>query len=214
MTLRRNILALQQHRRKVESEPDTPIVTIPSEYQQVEYIESKGGQYIDTGYTIQFSDIELNAILEWSKLNNERQLTGGDNVQWIGINGNKWDLGSTNGTVATNVRYDCRLQVTYGSDGKYATLYVNDNTMVSYSGAATAIQRNRHTIFGLRTVYGVQYNCYCKMFSYSIKDGGELRFNGIPCYRKSDNKPGMYDTVRGIFLTNGGTGEFTVGPVI
>lgn len=33
----------------------------------------------------------------------------------------------------------------------------------------------------------------------------------IPCYRKSDNVIGMYDTVRHIFLTNAGSGSFTKG---
>lgn len=36
----------------------------------------------------------------------------------------------------------------------------------------------------------------------------------IPCKRKSDNKPGMYDTINRRFLTNIGTGEFTCGPNI
>lgn len=35
-----------------------------------------------------------------------------------------------------------------------------------------------------------------------------------PCYRKSDNKPGMYDIVSGQFFTNQGTGEFLTGPVV
>jgi len=34
----------------------------------------------------------------------------------------------------------------------------------------------------------------------------------VPCYRKSDNKPGMYDKVHNTFYTNVGTGDFTVGP--
>ena len=33
----------------------------------------------------------------------------------------------------------------------------------------------------------------------------------IPCYRKSDNEPGMFDLVTNTFFTNAGTGEFTVG---
>ncbi len=33
----------------------------------------------------------------------------------------------------------------------------------------------------------------------------------IPCYRKTDNKPGMYDLVSNTFYTNSGSGEFTVG---
>lgn len=36
-------------------------------------------------------------------------------------------------------------------------------------------------------------------------------FNGIPCYRKIDNKIGLYDLVEGIFYTNQGTGNFSKG---
>lgn len=40
-------------------------------------------------------------------------------------------------------------------------------------------------------------------------------FNLIPVYRKSDSKPGLYDTVNDIFYTNQGSGEFVVGdPVV
>jgi len=35
-----------------------------------------------------------------------------------------------------------------------------------------------------------------------------------PCYRKSDNKPGMYDLTNGVFYTNAGSGEFIYGPII
>ena len=40
----------------------------------------------------------------------------------------------------------------------------------------------------------------------------ELIKQFIPCYRKSDNKPGMYDTVNSVFVTKSGSGsEFVVG---
>ena len=38
-----------------------------------------------------------------------------------------------------------------------------------------------------------------------------LERNFIPCYRKSDNKPGMYDLVTNTFYTNIGTGDFIIG---
>ncbi len=34
----------------------------------------------------------------------------------------------------------------------------------------------------------------------------------IPCYRKSDNEPGMYDLLGNAFYTNTGSGAFEVGP--
>ena len=48
---------------------------------------------------------------------------------------------------------------------------------------------------------------YVKVFNRN----DELMTDLIPCYRKSDNEPGMYDTVTGTFYTNSGTGSFTVG---
>jgi hypothetical protein len=47
-------------------------------------------------------------------------------------------------------------------------------------------------------------------FKYYDKND-ELICNLVPCYRKSDSVIGMYDLVRGIFLTNAGAGTFTKG---
>jgi len=41
---------------------------------------------------------------------------------------------------------------------------------------------------------------------------GVLIRDFIPCYRKSDDKPGYYDIVNNTFYTNAGTGEFVLGP--
>lgn len=53
-------------------------------------------------------------------------------------------------------------------------------------------------------------NKSAKTFSSKIWKNGTLIQNLIPCIRKSDNKPGMYDTVSKTFYTNAGTGEFIV----
>lgn len=47
-----------------------------------------------------------------------------------------------------------------------------------------------------------------KIKSCSITINNDIVRNFIPCYRKSDNKPGLYDTVTKEFYTNQGTGEF------
>ena len=41
-----------------------------------------------------------------------------------------------------------------------------------------------------------------------------LAYNLIPCYRKSDNAIGMYDTVSKTFYGNSGTGTFEKGPEV
>ena len=49
-----------------------------------------------------------------------------------------------------------------------------------------------------------------KLFSLEMGKQNQIVRNLVPCVRKSDNKPGMYDTVSHTFYTNAGTGEFIV----
>lgn len=53
-------------------------------------------------------------------------------------------------------------------------------------------------------------NKSAKTFSSKIWQNGTLIRNLVPCVRKSDSKPGMYDTVTKTFYTNAGTDEFIV----
>ena len=50
-----------------------------------------------------------------------------------------------------------------------------------------------------------------KMYNLKIYQANKLTNEYIPCYRKTDNKAGLYDLVNGKFYTNDGTGEFILG---
>lgn len=51
-------------------------------------------------------------------------------------------------------------------------------------------------------------------YRFKIWDDGTLVRDFIPVYRKSDNKPGLYDLVNGVFYSNEATSgsDFTAGP--
>ena len=49
------------------------------------------------------------------------------------------------------------------------------------------------------------------IYYFKIWDNNKLVRNFVPCYRKKDNKAGMYDTVTKQFFTNSGAGEFLTG---
>ena len=49
-----------------------------------------------------------------------------------------------------------------------------------------------------------------KWYYFKIFDNGRLIRNYVPCYRKSDNKVGFYDTVHGTFNPSTGTVQFTL----
>ena len=57
--------------------------------------------------------------------------------------------------------------------------------------------------------YGTRF--FGRVYYAKIWDNDALVRNLIPCYRKTDNAVGMYDTVNGVFYTNQGTGEFLKG---
>lgn len=50
-----------------------------------------------------------------------------------------------------------------------------------------------------------------KLYYIRIYEQDELKFNLIPCKRKSDDVYGMYDIVNKVFYYNLGTGSFTIG---
>lgn len=61
---------------------------------------------------------------------------------------------------------------------------------------------------------GVTYKAYEKVYGAKYYLDGVLVRNFIPCIRKSDNKPGMYDLVNNQFYVNQGTEEFLIGEKI
>ena len=52
------------------------------------------------------------------------------------------------------------------------------------------------------------------IYSFKAYQGNELIYDLVPCYRKNDLKPGMYDFANDYFYTNAGSGEFYKGPDI
>ena len=53
-----------------------------------------------------------------------------------------------------------------------------------------------------------------KLYQFVAESNGIPIANFIPCYRKSDFKPGMYDLISKTFFINAGSGEFVIGPEI
>ena len=52
---------------------------------------------------------------------------------------------------------------------------------------------------------------YGNFYYAKFWDNGALVRDFVPCVRKSDNKPGLYDRANGVFYANNGSGEFGVG---
>lgn len=185
-----------------------------SEYQQVEYLEGSGNQYIDTGYKhSQNTEYEVEFMYNYlqgqsngfvlgsriSSLNQNLSFTVDPNGFFIGTGSSYNSFGVSS---KVNIKYKAKRTKTNVVYNNITYDCVNNMNIVStYNVSLFACNENGTNI---RFLKGRIYSC-------KFSENNILIRNFIPCYRKSDNIAGMYDTVNNTFYTNAGTGNFTVG---
>lgn len=192
--------------------------SLPEEYQQAEYLEGTGTQHIKLNYTVTAND-KVEYTISYSKFKN-------NDYQWF-IGNRQGDINWLSGARASN--YEC-----FWSS---STSYVTGSALVLNKVITNSVDFSSGTFYysggsgTFTTITPSQYGMYvfignyspgassttctlCKCFNLKIYTGTTIKVNLIPCYRKSDGKPGMYDTVNRIFYTNAGSGEFILGPTI
>ena len=179
--------------------------SLPYGYQHVEYLQSSGTQYINTGITPDRVNHSYRWILH---MNNSvcGNSMGAFNNMFIGHNASGYRIGGSSSVAYTD---GTGLHIDYTmAQGGARTAKINS---VSVTGTnATA----NNTIYIFAVSGTTQTYTTGKLYSSKIYRDGALMQNLIPARRLSDNVLGMYDTVTGTFLTNAGTGTFTAGAVV
>ena len=201
---------------------------LPDGYQEAEYLESSGTQYIDTGFA-------------FSRSGANRLTTEFDIVYMTLPNSHNPSLvgGLTNGTEphyafplfrpsGDTAVYAYSASAAYISDFAIGTKYsaiINDANhkiyhddvelaTIDFSTASNPTQT--FCLFAARVVGGSEtagYLANARIYSFIVKNNStnEILKNLVPCYRISDSVAGMIDLVSNTFLTNSGTGTFVVG---
>lgn len=188
---------------------DVSYVSLPEDYTQVEYIESTGTQYIDTGFIPNNNtSIELSIVNKGT--NNSCLFCAREDLKQ-----NTYTAFILSGI---NLRTDYNTSQTtimnVNINEKY--IYKQDKNQVYVNGELkqtltnTEFNSNSNMYLLASHKKGVSLDNYASFELYYCKiwDNGTLVRNMIPCYRNSDNKVGMYDMVNDVFYTNAGTGEF------
>ena len=191
--------------------------TLP--YQQLEYIQSTGAQYIDTGIKI---NTGYKAFIDLKLVNS------GANYYIIGGMSPyvRSYLGAYNNTTLLGVNSDVNSSINLQNDTKYnIEVYTKSgNGYLILNNDITATTNNTYTslsdinIFLFTENYNnagtlgvMKGNIYsCKIYNSS----NELVRDFIPVIRKSDNEICVYDKVSQQFFTNAGLGSFVAGEEI
>ena len=212
---------------------DKKLVRLPKEYQQVDYIESTGTQYIDTnikqnnvkGYELKYkvtgikqshSGYQLDGVLGVNS-------TGADTKVWFSYNKTEntgktgiyllYNSASPNSANSPTVDLDSYYSTTHKVFVVNGSVYYNNQLIKKIENYATSSSNKNLFIFA---VNNDSSHFYSKIKLYGVKfynDTSEVIADYIPCYRKSDGEIGLYDLISNKFLTNSGTGEFIKGNI-
>lgn len=185
---------------------------LPSGYTQVEYIESSGTQYVDTGIvpnqdTRIVMDVQLTST-ETRHLYGARTSTSA-NLFFAACTGStkiRVDYGTTKNTHNVDSVLN-RLTLDASKNGGFV-----GNTSSTFT-SATFSPDIPMALFASNTAGAIvedTYKAKMKLFSCQIYDNGTLVRDYVPCTNASGTA-GLYDIVNGVFYTNAGTGTFIVG---
>ena len=198
---------------------------LPDGYTELQYIESTGTQYIDTGIK-SASTIKAEFVVD-------RPISPASGSVWVPM-----------GTTLDNNGQFSIFESTNGSGDKYVALtygVVNGST-VDASAGATAFAQSKFVLDGgvltidngvktitppqAGTTFSTQNDIWLflrpntnvgvgvKMYYCKLWDNGTLVRDFVPA-KDASGVVGMFDTVSGTFFTNAGTGEFIAGdPVV
>lgn len=186
---------------------------LPSAYQEVDYIESSGTQYIDTGMKLtENSGVELkisNLTFGNRKLFGSRTSATSNNFSVISTSSNivcDFYNYSVNRLTTNTPITD---PITISMNNQKLSLNTNEQVVSSYNSFTTP--GNAYIFNGAGSFPTGYTNASMRLYYCRLYDNGNLVKNLIPCYRKSDNVVGLYDIVNDEFIQNAGTGTFTYG---
>lgn len=180
---------------------------LDSSYQELEYITAGNGPYIQIAYnTNNITKIEFRAkfyanqnfVVFGNGPSNSNSYAGcrlfrSGTTTYCGHNTNRTQLTATYPTEFINCSVE-KTKYAIGSNS-YTLSYVGNTTSQYISFFKDKDFSN-----------GKLSLAYMKLYSST-----GLTYNLIPCYRKSDNAIGMYDTISKKFYGNSGTGTFEKG---
>ena len=200
---------------------------IPSEYQQVEYLEAQKQQYFWSDVEIQ-DGLTVDAIQSFNA--RDTYLIGGyasanqaSRTSFNGYYSGRIQGGYPSGYYLAGSGLSGNNEAVYHvvtthKDGN-RTIYVDDS-LINQATGSTGISSTgeKCAVFGQRKMEApgteaVTYPYSGRVYSLKVYKEDTLLADYIPCYRKSDNKPGMYDLVLNKFYYSESGTDFITGPI-
>lgn len=195
---------------------------VPSEYTKLEYIDTDGESWIDTGITptattLQF-DYKMQILQqEYVSLFGAVAATApryGFRVYYQPAGGTTNQLNWQSGSFVEPqyVTWNDVLQGTVIATQGVSVFSTINGTTKTYSSSAIDLTQSDTMFLGTTHLGTTSGRAPTRIWSFKITKDGTVVRDFVPAKRNSDNVVGMYDTVSKRFFTNAGTGVFIAGP--
>ena len=192
---------------------------VPEEFQEVEYLESTGEQYIITDI-VPTDKTGVYARLTSYDVSNDSLFFGVTNSAsirfYVGNNSSRLYFGWNALTPSAD-----RPPITSGINNTIQINYLNNrklqfNDVIVNDSLTILGNAGKIAIFALynSSTSKISYQAEMRLYEMTMTEGSDVSHLFIPVYRKSDNEAGLYDIIYHTFYTNNGTGTFSIGPSV
>lgn len=184
---------------------------LPIGYTKLNYIQSSGTQYINTGVYAQ-SGVEVVADWMFTNVSGSVAVIGavanGNRVFPVHSNNAVWGYGygsfvSSSVSVSANVRYNIQSKMYAGAQ----TVKVDGVNVASATASSSYNLDVPFFVFALNNAGNASNFSQSKLFAMEIYMNGTLVRDFVPCTNPS-GVCGLYDLVNGAFYQNAGSGAF------
>lgn len=209
------------------------IISLPNQYQSVEYLESDGMSYIDTlvkshsnmscELQFMFDIVPADGCIIGARHTSQQQGVGKSRLYFYHYyQGHKLGYGMYlgKGAAEPNKIYNIKTRLDVGHQ------YMYINGLLAFEGFDDYYIDNEETyyIFALNDgnsattadeqdlTRAITFYTKAKLYYCKIWDNEELVRYFTPVYKIEDNTPGLYDLIQRKFYTNDGIGNFITGP--
>ena len=191
----------------------------PEGYTQVEYIQSSGTQYIDTGFKPGGNTKVVIDFCAYNQSTTQQGVFGGG----TNTTGGLFSLLTGTSTSSLQADYDttqslANINNTISElDLTKRVVISMSNELVINSSSVTSVDIKTFTstqnmyLFANNNGGTLQLPSSIYLYSCMIYDHDTLVRNFIPC-KNSAGTVGLYDATNGVFYQNAGSGSFTAGP--
>ena len=186
-------------------------------YTQLQYIESTGGQYIDTGLaagsnTRVLAQYKLNSVGFTSPISVRDENSAGAGFG-VGVNGSQQFISDYNGDrkVFTTITPNATDIITVDKNKNVCTITIGGHSETVTNTASTFTTTNTLPFFAQNSAGSMSSGKYI-FYSFKMWNNNTLVRDFVPA-KNSSGVVGMYDKVSGEFFENKGTGSFIAGPV-